>query len=114
MAKNRIPKKIAGIKIPKALRKNSLIKGLLGSQTGRQLIGEALLAAAAAASAALAAKPEGVAKAGAAVANAAEDGTKIGKNALKSAVAALTDSLSGAAKAAFSAEPADRRTSRPH
>lgn len=116
MAKKiRIPKRVIGIKIPKALRKNSLIKGLLGSHTGRQVIADALMAAAAAAAAALAAGgPKGVAKAGAAVAHAAEDGTTVAKRAVKSAVDALTDSLSGAAKAAFTDEPRNRRSSTAH
>jgi hypothetical protein len=107
--KNRIPRKIAGVKIPKMLRNNSLIKGLLGSPTGRQVIAEALQAAAAAAAAALVAtRAAGGAKTGTAVARASEDGAKVAKRALKSAAGALTDVLSNAAKSALGDQAATR------
>jgi len=89
--KNRIPKTIAGVKVPKVLRKNSLIKGLLGSATGRTVIAEALMAGAAAGAAVLAGNSKGMAKAGAAVSQVTEDGADIARRALKSAVNALTE-----------------------
>jgi hypothetical protein len=113
--KNRMPKKIAGIKIPKVLRKNSLIKGLISSPTGRQVIADALLAAAGAAAAVLAtSKSGGAAKTGTAIAHKTEDGAKIAKRALKSAASALTDSLSSAAKSAFGNDDRQHRHNRPH
>jgi hypothetical protein len=118
--KNRIPKKIAGIKIPKVLRKNSLIKSLLGSPAGRQVIANALQAAAGAAAAALvASRSAGGQKAGAAIAHAGEDGAELARRALKSAAGALTDALSNAAKSALGEEATTRarqpqRPSRPH
>jgi hypothetical protein len=117
MAKNRIPKKVAGIKIPKILRKNSLLKGLLGSATGRQLVADALVAAATAAATVLAgAKGKAAAKASSSALHDVEDGAKIAKRALKSAAGALTESLGNAAKATFGIEDDNkqRRQSRPH
>ncbi|MDX6805682.1 hypothetical protein [Terrihabitans rhizophilus] len=54
MAKNKIPKKIAGFKVPKTVRKSPVLKALLASDTGRQILGNALLAGASAAAAILA------------------------------------------------------------
>jgi len=99
--KNKIPKKIAGVKIPKILRKDSLLKSLLNSPTGRQIIANALVAAAGAAASALLAGTEGTTKASA---NGREEAGKIAKRALQSAAGALTDALSSAAKSAMGAD----------
>jgi hypothetical protein len=99
--KNRIPKKLFGVKIPKVMRRNSLVKSLLNNPAGRQIIANALVAAAGAAATALVATTEGPAKAGAAVADAGEDASKIAKRAFKSAAGALTEALSSAAKSAL-------------
>jgi hypothetical protein len=117
--KNRIPKKIAGVKIPRAIRKNTLMKGLLGNPVGRQIIADALIAAASAAAAALVASRHGavkvasrhgaVKKAGKAVANAGEDTLQVARGALKSAASAFTDSLSNAAKLAVGDDDRSRR-----
>ncbi|MEW6121664.1 MAG: hypothetical protein AB1698_03565 [Pseudomonadota bacterium] len=48
-----IPKKIAGFRVPKAIRKSPLVSTLLASETGRKVLGEALVAGAAAAAAIL-------------------------------------------------------------
>jgi hypothetical protein len=110
MAKNRIPKKIAGVKIPRAIRKNTLMKGLLGNPVGRQIVADALIAAATAAAAALvASRPGGVKKAGKAVANAGEDTLQVARGALKSAASAFTDSLTNAAKLAVGGDDRSRR-----
>ncbi|ARO33977.1 hypothetical protein NXC14_PC00441 (plasmid) [Rhizobium sp. NXC14] len=53
MAKTKIPKKIAGYKVPKAIRKNSILKTLLASPSGRDTLGKALIAGAGAAAAVL-------------------------------------------------------------
>lgn len=60
MAKVKIPKRIAGFKVPKAVRKSPLLKGLLGSALGRQILADALVAAAAAGAGALVADREEV------------------------------------------------------
>lgn len=116
MAKNRIPKKLAGITTPKALRKNLILKNLIGSAAGRQLLGEALVAAAGAAAAVLAAtKTETGAKAGEAVAHAGEEGGEVIKHALKSAADAVAGTLSSAAQNALGVDkPRDERRSRAH
>lgn len=51
--KAKLPKKIAGVKLPKFLRKSDLLNALLASQTGRELMAKAVTAAAAAAAAVL-------------------------------------------------------------
>ncbi|HYC02251.1 MAG TPA: hypothetical protein VED40_03105 [Azospirillaceae bacterium] len=58
--KSRVPKRIAGVKLPKALRRSKALNSLLGNDVGRQLLADALVAAATAAAGVLAArhKPE--------------------------------------------------------
>ena len=38
MAKAKLPKRIAGFKVPKALRKSKMVTGLLGSDFGRRTL----------------------------------------------------------------------------
>jgi hypothetical protein len=52
--KTKVPKKIAGVKVPKALRKSDLVAGLLSNPAARTVLADVLLAAAGAAAAALA------------------------------------------------------------
>jgi hypothetical protein len=61
MAKVKIPKKIAGYKVPKSVRSNSILKALLGSKVGRDVLAKALLAGAGAAAAILVEEKEEVA-----------------------------------------------------
>jgi hypothetical protein len=51
MAKMKIPKKIAGYKVPKAIRKNAILKGMWANKTGRDVLAKALVAGAGAAAA---------------------------------------------------------------
>ncbi|WP_455272906.1 hypothetical protein [Rhizobium herbae] len=53
MAKNKIPKKVAGYKLPKAIRKSPVIRSLLASDIGRDVLAKALTAGAGAAAAIL-------------------------------------------------------------
>jgi hypothetical protein len=99
--KNKIPKKLFGVKIPKVLRSDTLIKSLLNSPIGRQIIANALVAAAGAAAAALVAGTDRPPKGRSAAADAGEEAAKLAKRALKSAAGALTDTLSSAAKSAL-------------
>jgi hypothetical protein len=100
--KNKIPKKIAGVKIPKVFRKNTLLKGLLGSPTGRKVMAEAVMAAATAAAGVLmAAKPKAAAKAGQGLVEAVSHDGDILKDALKSAAGAMTDVITKAARSAL-------------
>lgn len=51
--KLKLPKRVAGLKVPKALRSPAALETLVSSQAGRQLLADALMAAAAAAAAEL-------------------------------------------------------------
>lgn len=53
-SKPKLPKTVAGVKVPKALRKSGVLATMVGSPTGRQLVADALVAAGAAAAAVLA------------------------------------------------------------
>lgn len=100
--KNKIPKKIAGVKIPKLFRKNKLLKGLLGSPTGRALVADALMAAATAAAGVLmASKSKVAAKAGKDAADTVTSNADLLKDAMKSAAAAMTQVIANAAKSAL-------------
>ncbi|MFC5067722.1 hypothetical protein [Flaviflagellibacter deserti] len=92
--KNRVPKKIAGFKVPKQIRKSPVVKALIGSEMGRQVIGNALIAGATAAAGALAASQtdrmgRGAKKSGRVFANAADDAL----SAIKGVIAEATQSL---------------------
>ena len=49
MAKAKLPKRIAGFKVPKALRKSKMVTGLLRNDLGRQIVADAIIAGAGAA-----------------------------------------------------------------
>jgi hypothetical protein len=53
MAKMKVPKKVAGYKIPKAVRKSPILKAMLANKTGRDVLAKALVAGAGAAAAVL-------------------------------------------------------------
>ena len=115
--KNKIPKKIVGVKIPKVLRKNALLKGLIGSPTGRQIVADALVAAAGAAAAALVAAKAtgkgGVRGAAKTALHAGEEGTHVVQKALKDAVEAMTEVLRNAAQAAMGDDETESGHKRP-
>lgn len=67
--KVKIPKEVMGMKIPKSVRKSSLISSLLANKAGRQMMAAALTAAATAAAGVLVAERKDVA-------DAAEKGAK--------------------------------------
>jgi hypothetical protein len=52
-AEGGLPKKVAGVKVPKAVRKSGSLATLFNSQLGREVLADALIAAAGAAAAAL-------------------------------------------------------------
>ena len=96
--KNSIPKKVAGFKVPRTIRKSKALKAMLGSKTGRDILGKALLAGAAAAAAVLAEEREDVAKAGKKGARKGARAVGIAGDAIQSAAHAalgvVTDSAS--------------------
>jgi hypothetical protein len=51
--KVKVPKTVAGFKVPKALRKSGILDTLVGTPAGRQLLADAIMAAAGAAAATL-------------------------------------------------------------
>ena len=51
--KSGVPKKLAGVKVPKAVRESKSLSTLLTSNLGREILADALIAAAGAAAAAL-------------------------------------------------------------
>ena len=61
--KVRIPKNVLGMKIPRSIRKSSVIQGLLASKTGREMMAHALTAAATAGAGVLVAERKDVAQA---------------------------------------------------
>ncbi|WP_157961364.1 hypothetical protein [Microvirga flavescens] len=71
-AKTKLPKTVAGVKIPKTVRQGDLLEGLLNSDTGRKVLADALLAAANAAAGVLNSQRPKVKK----IAQAAEDAVK--------------------------------------
>jgi hypothetical protein len=53
MAKTKVPKKVAGVKLPKTLRHSDLVGAILQNDMARRLLADALIAAAGAAAAVL-------------------------------------------------------------
>lgn len=108
MAKLKIPKKIGGVKVPKALRKSKSVDTLLNSPVGRELLAGAIVAGAGAAAGALAnyqpAKEtiagagEAVAGTGAAAAGAAQDAVQGAAAVIGSALRDLAGRLSSSNK----------------
>lgn len=99
MAKNKLPKRIAGFKVPKALRRSKLVRGLLGSELGRHIVADALVAAAGAAATVLVREREEIIEAG-------EKGARKGKRAL----GLVTEAADSAAAAALGAVTDAART----
>ena len=61
LPKMKVPKRIAGFKVPKQIRKSEILRGLLASKAGREIAGRALVAGASAAAAVLVAERNEVA-----------------------------------------------------
>jgi hypothetical protein len=86
MAKQVVPKKIAGVPVPDAVRQSSAVKSLLGSPLGKKLLADAMLAAAGAAAAVLLKRRSGQAK-----------DKDLSKEVLRAAAGAVTVGLGRAA-----------------
>ena len=86
MAKQVVPKSIAGVPVPDAVRQSSAVKSLLGSPLGKKLLADAMLAAAGAAAAVLLKRRKGQAK-----------DKDISKEVLRAAAGAVTVGLGRAA-----------------
>lgn len=93
--KAKIPKRVVGVKVPRAIRRSAILRSLLANDAGRQVLGEALLAGATAAAGILAAGNasglrRGTAKVG-----------KIAVEAVSSATGAMADVIGSAAREAL-------------
>lgn len=91
--KGKVPKKIAGVKVPKALRKGPA-SSLLESPVAREILADVLVAAATAAAAALVknrSTKRQVAKAGEAAVDAGVDAATATREVVQSAAGAVTD-----------------------
>lgn len=64
MAKTKLPKRIAGFKLPKRVRKSKMLGAMLNSPIGRDILANALTAGAGAAAAVLLEERKAVSKAG--------------------------------------------------
>ena len=99
--KARTPKKIAGVKVPKTLRKSGLLNELLTSELGREILAEALVAAAGAVASVLIKKrpsADQIAQAGHAVTGKGAEAASATKDLAQSAVGAVTEVVAEAAR----------------
>lgn len=105
MAKNpkaKVPKKVAGLKVPKAFRKLGALDALVGTPIGREVLAGALIAAAAAAANALrqhAPSAAEIGEAGKAVGKAGSDAASAAGDITRTAAAALAGVVADAAQA---------------
>ena len=99
MAKKKtgIPKKVAGIKVPKALRRSKMLRHLLASPVGRKILADALIAGAGAAATTLVAERKYVADAAGETAGAAKGAARGGARA----VSLIGEAIENAADAVF-------------
>jgi hypothetical protein len=93
-----LPKKIAGFKVPKSLRKSRLLRSLLNSPIGRQVVADALVAGAGAGAAVLLGERKEVGKAAAKGTRKGARGVAIATEAVESAASAMMDVVTDAAR----------------
>jgi hypothetical protein len=101
MAKNRIPKKVGGYKVPKAIRKSSVIRSLLASDIGRDVLANALTAGAGAAAAVLIEERKEIAGTTKKGARKGAKAIALASEAIRSAAHAATEVVREAADAAL-------------
>lgn len=99
--KNAIPKRVAGFKIPKPIRKSSFLRSMLASKTGRDILGKALVAGAAAAAAVLAEERGDIASAGKKGARKSARVVGIAGEAIQSAASAAMDVVADQTRSIF-------------
>ncbi|MGK6316081.1 hypothetical protein [Neorhizobium sp. DT-125] len=91
--KNAVPKKVAGFKIPKSVRKSAALRALLGSDIGRDVLANAITAGAGAAAAVLVRDREEIADAGKKGARKGAYALSVATEALESAASAVMGSV---------------------
>jgi len=100
-AKSKLPKTVAGVKVPKAVRSSGLLDELLNSELGREILAEALVAAAGAAASVLIKKrpsADQIAQAGHAVTDRGAEVAATTKELAQSTVGAVTEVVADAAR----------------
>jgi hypothetical protein len=96
-SKKAVPKTIAGMKIPKSVRKMPALGTLLNSTLGREILADALIAAAGAAAAALT-RTRPVKEVGAAVADAGSEAATATRESVQTAAGAVAEVVTEAAR----------------
>jgi hypothetical protein len=91
--KFKIPKKVMGYKIPKMVRRSSVINGMLASKAGRQMVAAALTAAATAAAGVLVGERKDIASAAEKGSKKTAKGAGIVGHALEEAFSAAIEEL---------------------
>ncbi|WP_105404229.1 hypothetical protein [Neorhizobium sp. T7_12] len=103
MKKFFIPKKIAGFKVPKSVRRSSLLRNMLASRTGRQILARALVAGANAAATALTDERADIRKPGKASGRRQALAASVAGEAIESATAAAIDVVTSPTRPLFKA-----------
>jgi Pyruvate/2-oxoacid:ferredoxin oxidoreductase gamma subunit len=112
MGKKVLPKRIAGVKVPKRLRQSRLLRSLLRSPLGREILANALTAGAGAAASVLVRNREEIAEAGEAGARKGRRTLGTVAEAMESAADAAMEVITEAARSMLPDEkPAPRRRS---
>jgi hypothetical protein len=106
---NPIPKKVAGVKIPKALRKSKMLRSLLNSPMGREIVANALTAGAGAAAAVLVRERGEVADATREGARKGAKSVSVINEAVHDAANAVMHVVTDAARAALSEGPRKKK-----
>ena len=109
--KVKLPKTVAGFKVPKTLRKSGALDTLFGSALGRQLVADALVAAAAAAAAALVKARSNADEANGAAAG--DGGRSALSEATHAAAGAVASFVTDAAQSLLKPAPAEAETGKP-
>jgi nucleoid DNA-binding protein len=100
-SKAKLPKTVAGVKVPKAVRTSSLLDNLLNSPLGREILAEAIVAAAGAAASVLMKKrpsADQVTQAGEAIVDTGSEAASVTKDLAQTAVGAVTEVVADAAQ----------------
>jgi len=109
MPKKRLPKKIAGVKVPKKVRKSAIVTSLLESDAARKLAADMLLAAAGAIAAVLVQNNSREIKAtGKSVRRTGQKGSSLVQDVVKGAAGAVTGVLGEAARSMLTPEPSTK------
>lgn len=103
MKKKIVPKKVAGFKVPKSVRQSSLLRNMLASRTGRQMLAKALVAGANAAAAVLTDDRADIRKPSKTKGRKRALAAGVASEAIESATAAATDIVTSPTRPLFKA-----------